>query len=148
VSEILCESDGWDWPPNLCTFLHFHCLNWDLCKCTVSGTDYQVTIWKNSHCVDTLCEVLANRRHPLVDCPVDVDLYDITCWGSTVHIFILRVNDHSMKLSLEIAQIHNQTLDLLVIRIDGQQKDPFLSDCNDSLLLCVEELEQGDRVGA
>ncbi len=112
VSEIPCEGEGGNGPPDLRPLLNLHCLDRDLGDGPEAGTDNQVPVWQEAKRLYSHLEELPDWGHSLINCALDVNLDHVSSGRTAVDEFVNGVDDHGGELALQVTEIYFQAFNL------------------------------------
>ena len=116
-----------------------HVLDGNSCQFTLSSSNNQVAIGKHSDDRHSQAEQSLDRTYSFVDGLLDVDLENVTSFGSTVNVGILEIDSSTGELSFDVAEVGIQRLNFLVDLIDGQNLDAVLLNSDKTVIVIVEE---------
>jgi|JI9StandDraft_2_1071091.scaffolds.fasta_scaffold236458_1 hypothetical protein len=108
-------------------------------KFALSSTSNEVSIRQNSHHCDSEAEKPFDWAYPFVDSFLDVDFEDVSGLGATVNIGVLKIKGCAGELTLDIAEVGVESLDLLIDWVYGQNLDAVLLHGNQPSTVIIKE---------
>lgn len=116
-----------------------HVLDWNLCDFALTCAHNDIPVEKDFNGSDAQTEESFDWPHSFVNGFLDIDFENVSSFSANIHILVKMVYAGTSELSLHIAEISIQGLNLLIHFVHCEDLDCALCHCNKLITVFVEE---------